>query len=280
MIVGLVVLVARRAAGSYAIEELASPTSHDVAERAWLIGSEILAEIGWAAIAYGVVIIAGSVLAGPTRYATAARTRLAPVLNERPGVVWAAVAGAYLLLILWGPTHALTTIWASCCSARCLPRVWSRCGRRRSASSACRWSIGRRSRRDACRGELRRLGDAGVREFGRLRAGELPRGGSPAAARETQGAVGSAVLGRLEPEDYLRFEVGGESLGAALAAEPGLLEAAERLDDAHRPRVDAELAGAHAAGDPLAESRSSAKTAPESPYGESFAIAIASSTLS
>ena len=111
VIVGLVVLVARRAAGSYAIEELASPTSHDVAERAWLIGSEILAEIGWAAIAYGVVIIAGSVLAGPTRYATAVRSRLAPVLNERPGMVWAAVAGAYLLLILWGPTHALTTIW-------------------------------------------------------------------------------------------------------------------------------------------------------------------------
>ena len=33
------------------------------------------------------------------------------MLNERPGMVWAAVAGAYLLLILWGPTHALTTIW-------------------------------------------------------------------------------------------------------------------------------------------------------------------------
>ena len=60
VIVGLVVLVARRAAGTYAVEELASPSSQDAAERAWLIGSEILSEIGWAAIAYGVVIIAGA----------------------------------------------------------------------------------------------------------------------------------------------------------------------------------------------------------------------------
>jgi hypothetical protein len=111
VIVGLVVLVARRASGSYAVDALASPASHAAAERAWLIGSEILAQIGWAAIAYGVVIIAGAILAGPTGYATVLRSRLAPVLNERPGVVWAAVACAYLLLILWGPTHALTTLW-------------------------------------------------------------------------------------------------------------------------------------------------------------------------
>ena len=111
VLVGLVVLVARRASGSYAVEALASPTSQDAATRAWLIGSEILAQIGWAGIAYGVVIVAGAVLAGPTRYAIAVRSRLAPVLNERPGMVWAGVGCAYLLLILWGPTHALQTVW-------------------------------------------------------------------------------------------------------------------------------------------------------------------------
>ena len=111
VIVGLIVLVARRASGTYAVEALASPTSHDAAKRAWLIGSEILAEIGWAGVAYGLVMIAGAVLAGPTRYATAVRGRLAPVLNERPGIVWATVGCVFLLLILWGPTHALQTVW-------------------------------------------------------------------------------------------------------------------------------------------------------------------------
>jgi hypothetical protein len=33
------------------------------------------------------------------------------VLNERQGVVWGSVAFIYLLLILWGGTHALRTWW-------------------------------------------------------------------------------------------------------------------------------------------------------------------------
>src|SRR4051812_10026529 len=111
IIVGLVALVARRITGRYAVDALASPAAHGAAERAWLIGSGILGEIGWAGIAYGVVIVAGAVLAGPTRHATAVRARLAPVLNERPGIAWATVTGVYLLLILWGPTHALRTVW-------------------------------------------------------------------------------------------------------------------------------------------------------------------------
>lgn len=111
VIVGLLVLIARRGAGNYAVDALTPPTTQDVAHRVFLIGSEILSDIGWAAIAYGVVIIAGAVLAGPTRYATAVRGRLAPVLNDRPGMVWAGVGCAFLLLVLWGPTHALTTLW-------------------------------------------------------------------------------------------------------------------------------------------------------------------------
>jgi hypothetical protein len=33
------------------------------------------------------------------------------VLNERPGVAWTVAALAYLLVILWGGTHALRTLW-------------------------------------------------------------------------------------------------------------------------------------------------------------------------
>jgi hypothetical protein len=111
VLVGIVVLVVRRLAGAYAVDALTSPASHDAGERVWLIGSSILGQIGQAAILYGAVVVLGTVLAGPTVRATAVRRRLAPALDHRAGIAWAAVAGAYLLLVLWGPTHALRTWW-------------------------------------------------------------------------------------------------------------------------------------------------------------------------
>lgn len=62
-------------------------------------------------VAYGAVIVLGAVLAGPTTRALAVSRWIAPVLDERAGVAWAVVAAAYLLLVLWGPTHALRTLW-------------------------------------------------------------------------------------------------------------------------------------------------------------------------
>ena len=68
-----------------------------------------LATIAALLIGYGAIAVAGSIFAGPTAAATSVRRRVAPVLNERPGV---AVAGAvFLLLVLWGGTHALGTWW-------------------------------------------------------------------------------------------------------------------------------------------------------------------------
>jgi hypothetical protein len=111
VLVGLVVLVARRVGGNYAVDALTSPESRDAGTRAWFIGSEILGQIGVAAIIYGAVVVAGTVLAGPAGWATDARRRLAPLLDDRAGVAWGVVAGAFLLLVLWGPTHALRTAW-------------------------------------------------------------------------------------------------------------------------------------------------------------------------
>jgi len=75
----------------------------------WLIGTQIIGEIGWALIAYGIVTVLGAVLAGPTRLATQVRTWLAPTLNTRQAVVWGVVGATYILLVAWGPTHALRT---------------------------------------------------------------------------------------------------------------------------------------------------------------------------
>jgi len=110
-LVGLSVLVVRRLAGNYAVDALAQPSSEDSGTRVWLIGTSILAQIGWAAVLYGAVMALGALLAGPHRAAIAVRGWIAPTLNERPALAWAAVAAVYLGLIAWGPTHALRTLW-------------------------------------------------------------------------------------------------------------------------------------------------------------------------
>lgn len=109
--VGLLVLVVRRVAGSYTVDALAAPAYHDAAENAWLISSSILGEVGRAIVLYGLVGVLGAVLAGPSHWATAVRSRLAPVLNQRPDITWSVAAFGYLLIVLWGGTHALRTWW-------------------------------------------------------------------------------------------------------------------------------------------------------------------------
>ena len=111
VLVGLTVLVVRRVGGNAAIDALTSPPGEAAGHQAWLIGSEILSQIGWATILYGAIAVAGAIFAGPTAAATSLRARVAPGLNERPGIAWAAVGVVFLLLVLWGGTHALRTWW-------------------------------------------------------------------------------------------------------------------------------------------------------------------------
>jgi hypothetical protein len=111
VLVGLTVLVVRRVAGNVAVDALTSPQGEPAGRQAWLIGSGILSQIGWATILYGAIVVAGSIFAGPTAAATSLRARVAPVLNERPGIAWATVGAVFLLLVLWGGTHALRTWW-------------------------------------------------------------------------------------------------------------------------------------------------------------------------
>jgi hypothetical protein len=111
VVVGLVVLVIRRFVGNYAVDTLTSPAYSGPVRDVWLIGSTILGQIGRASVLYGAVGLVGAVLAGPGTLATRARRAISPTLNDRQGVVWGVVAAAYLLLLLWGPTHALRVWW-------------------------------------------------------------------------------------------------------------------------------------------------------------------------
>jgi hypothetical protein len=110
-LVGLLVLVIRHLLGNYITDSLASPGYQPATHRLYLIGTSILGQIGAAALLYGVIAVLGAVFAGPTEPAVWLRRRLAPILNERQGIVWGGVGFVYLLLILWGGTHALRTWW-------------------------------------------------------------------------------------------------------------------------------------------------------------------------
>jgi hypothetical protein len=110
-IVGLFVLLIRRSVGNYAIDALASPVNKKPAHDVYLIESSILHQIGIATVAYGLIVVAGAVLAGPTRWATSLRRHMAPTLNDSQAIAWGALAGLLVLLAAWGPTHALRTWW-------------------------------------------------------------------------------------------------------------------------------------------------------------------------
>jgi hypothetical protein len=108
LVVGILLLVIRRGVGNYIVDALASGESvRDAVGRTWIIGTNLLAEVAWALIVYGLVILLGTWLAGPSRYAVRARQAIGPTLRDRPGIAWGALAAVYLLLVLWGPVPAL-----------------------------------------------------------------------------------------------------------------------------------------------------------------------------
>lgn len=104
----ILVLLVRRVAGNQVVDALVPDSSiRAAAHNAWDIATQTLKDIGVAILAYGIVIVIAAWLAGPTRPATGIRRALAPTVLHNRAYVWAAAAFAYLLLLLWGPVHAL-----------------------------------------------------------------------------------------------------------------------------------------------------------------------------
>ena len=105
VIVGLLVLVVRRLAGTYLVDAL---TGNADAERpvsaVWAIETELLRNVGFNAIVYGVLVLLAAWIAGPSRPAVWFRRTAAPTLRDRPVVVFGAVALLLLVVLLTGPT--------------------------------------------------------------------------------------------------------------------------------------------------------------------------------
>jgi hypothetical protein len=102
--VGLASLIARGLAGDYVVDQLASTASVEPAvDATWNIGTSLLADGGGAVVFYGIVILLGAWLAGPTGIGREVRRELASVLVRR-SIAYTALVVLLLLLFWWSPT--------------------------------------------------------------------------------------------------------------------------------------------------------------------------------
>jgi hypothetical protein len=97
-VVGLLVVAGLRFGGNLLLDNVVQQEQNrDVAEAVWRIGSELLRDIGITLEIIGLLLIAGAVLAGPSRAAKAIRRR------------WGIWAVAFLILVFWAPMPILDT---------------------------------------------------------------------------------------------------------------------------------------------------------------------------
>src|SRR5262249_50331272 len=64
-LVGVIVLVVRRAVGNWAVDTLASASFKGTVHDVWLIGTALFGQIGTSALLYGLAIVIAASLAGP-----------------------------------------------------------------------------------------------------------------------------------------------------------------------------------------------------------------------
>ncbi len=107
VVAGVVALIAREIAGGYVVDALATSTAaHPAAQATWSIGTSLLVSVADSAIAFGILVVIGAWLAGPTRAAVALRRAASPYAREHRAGSYAAAGAVYLALIAWAPIAA------------------------------------------------------------------------------------------------------------------------------------------------------------------------------
>jgi Short C-terminal domain len=104
VLAGLVVLIARSIAQGQLVGAITSDASiQPAAGDAYSVATSLLVQVAGASIIIGLPVIAAAWLAGPARWAIAARRFWAPHLRERPALAYWITAGLLALLFIWGP---------------------------------------------------------------------------------------------------------------------------------------------------------------------------------
>jgi hypothetical protein len=113
ILAGIATVAARGLAGGAIVEQLASTAAVEPAVSAtWDIGTSLLAAGGGALIFYGITIVVGAWLAGPTGMGRSARKAIAPILEQRR-TAYAALLVLLLLLFWWSPTPGFSRLAVS-----------------------------------------------------------------------------------------------------------------------------------------------------------------------
>ncbi len=108
--IGLVVLVVRRLAGSYVVEELVPSTAvQPAAQDAWDILTSQLRDGGFTFVGLGVILLVAVWLVGPSSSGVSARRWLAPYL-ARAEIAYGVAGALFLLLLWWSPTVQTTRV--------------------------------------------------------------------------------------------------------------------------------------------------------------------------
>jgi hypothetical protein len=102
---GVAALAIRSIGGQSIVDSLASTAAvRPAIEDTWSIGTSLLVGVATATIAYGVLVIIGAWLAGPTRAATSVRRAIAPYARDWR-IAYAFLVAVILLVLLWAPTE-------------------------------------------------------------------------------------------------------------------------------------------------------------------------------
>lgn len=106
-VAGVLALLVRGVAGSAITGSLTTTAAVEpAAEAVWEIGTSLLVTVAWSAIAFGILLVLGAWLAGPTAPARALRREAAPYCREHRGAAYGFAAGIWVLLIAWAPIAA------------------------------------------------------------------------------------------------------------------------------------------------------------------------------
>ena len=110
ILVGLLILVLRRAGGSYVVNALGGEAAIEPAvQNAWDILTSQLRDGGLTLFGLGVLMLVAVWIAGPSPSGTATRRAMAPYL-ARWEIAFGVAATLYLLLLWWSPTVQTTRV--------------------------------------------------------------------------------------------------------------------------------------------------------------------------
>ena len=109
---GLVVLVGRKVGQGQLVSAITSDASIEpAANDCYAVATSLLVQVASASIIIGMPIILAAWLAGPARWALAARRFLAPHFRERPALPYWITAALLALVFIWGPIPATRNPW-------------------------------------------------------------------------------------------------------------------------------------------------------------------------